>query len=320
MILASAVERIYRSRLFTRYDETGTIFRFSAGDFPGLEHHPYAFRAGRGHILRGWFYHYPDPIPGRLVVFDHGLGGGHRSYMREIEMLCRHGYLVFSYDHSGCMESEGEDTGGFGRSLSDLDACLTALKKEPMVRERAISVMGHSWGGFSTMNIAALHPDVRHVVAMSGFISVDRMLSQIFAGPLKLFRKGIYALEQSANPRHWAFTALDTLKNTSAQVLLIHSGDDPTVKCAEHFEVLEKALPHRENIRFLRLTGKKHNPNYTSDAVAYMESYFAELNKKNRKKQLQTDQAKADFLASWDWKRMTEQDETVWREIFRCLD
>ena len=31
-------------------------------------------------------------------------------------------------------------------------------------------------------------------------------------------------------------------------------------------------------------------------------------------------QIKAAFRSAYDWKRMTEQDDAVWQEIFRTLD
>ena len=110
MIFAKQIEAMYRKNLFARQDNQGEIFYFGPEDFPGLAAHGYSFPAGAGHALKGYFYHYADPIPGRLVVFDHGMGNGHRAYMREIERLCRAGFLVFSYDHTGCMESGGEST------------------------------------------------------------------------------------------------------------------------------------------------------------------------------------------------------------------
>jgi len=320
MIFTKQVEAIYRRRLFARYDETGTIFRFSAEDFSGLHRDPYPFTAAAGHRLQGYFYHYDAPIPGRLIVFDHGLGGGHRSYMKEIEMLARHGYLVFTYDHTGCMESGGASTNGFAQSLNDLDTCLKTLKADSRYRDLSISVMGHSWGGFSTLNITALHPEIRHMVAMSGFISVSQILKQTFGGPLSLFRKHIWQLEASANPSYVNFNAVDSLRKTQAKVLVIHSADDATVKADFHFHVLRQQLEGRENIRFLLLDKKDHNPNYTEDAVAYMNGYFADLRRKTKKKELESDADKAAFVASYDWHRMTAQDEAVWQEIFSHLD
>ena len=43
-------------------------------------------------------------------------------------------------------------------------------------------------------------------------------------------------------------------------------------------------------------------------------------NKLTKKKKLVTDEQKRAFLASFDWNRMTVQDESVWEAIFDCLD
>lgn len=320
MIFAKQIENLYRSQLFNRCDENGTVYYFSAKDFPGLKQEPYALKATAGHRLQGYFYHYGSPVPGRIVVFDHGMGGGHRSYMKEIEMLARHGFLVFAYDHTGCMESEGESTNGFAQSLNDLDACLNALKADPRYREMKISVMGHSWGAFSTQNIAALHPDICHVVAMSGFISVSQMLHQTFGGIMGGFYKHLYQIEEAANPDYVKYCAAESLKNTRAKVLLIHSADDKVVNGKFHFDVLRKELTGRENIRFLEVNGKGHNPNYAEDAVKYKDQFFAVLTKKLKKNELVTEEQKRAFVAGYDWNRMTAQDETVWEVIFEVLD
>ena len=129
MIFEKQVVNMYKGMMHTRCDDTETVFYFSAENFSGLKKEKYSFSSSLGHTLSGYIYSYESPISNRLVVFDHGFGGGHRSYMKEIEMLCRQGYKVFSYDHTGCMESQGENTNGFAQSLHDLDDCLTALKR-----------------------------------------------------------------------------------------------------------------------------------------------------------------------------------------------
>ena len=185
MLFEKQMIRMYRNNLFIRNDNRDGIFYFQETDFPGLTARPYTFPAGAGHDLKGYFYSYPNPNPDRLVVFDHGMGNGHRAYMREIETLCRAGFLVYSYDHTGCMASGGKHIGGFAQSLADLDDCIKQLKRDPNLAGRSLSVVGHSWGGFSTMNIGAIHPEVKRIVSMSGFVSVRRMLEQTFAGVLK---------------------------------------------------------------------------------------------------------------------------------------
>ena len=160
--------------------------------------------------------------------------------MREIELLARHGYLVYSYDRGGCMESEGETTHGFSASLSDLDACIRALKADENYKGYSISVVGHSWGGFSTMNISAIHNDVQHAVAISGFSSVNNIHKQITGTLFASMRKHLYDVEYKANPDYVDFSAIENLKTTSTKTLIIHSNDDKVVKCSHHFKSSEK--------------------------------------------------------------------------------
>lgn len=320
MIFSKQVEKMYRAQLFTRYDENGTVFYFSSDDFPGLHKTPYEFKSSSGHKLQGYFYSYDEPVSNRLIVFDHGLGGGHRAYMKEIEMLARHGYLVFAYDHTGCMESEGENTNGFSQSLCDLNDCFNALKADENYKNMHFSVVGHSWGAFSCMNIVSLHPDIEHVVAMSGFISVEKMLTGMFSGVMSAFRKTLMQLETRANPEFIKYNSIDSLKNTKANVLLIHSEDDSVVSANLHFNVMRRALVSKKNIRFILVGGKGHNPNYTADAVKYKDAFFADLTQKLKKNELADDESKRKFVASYDWNAMTAQDDTVWQEVFDTLD
>ena len=320
MLFEKQIIGMYKGMAYTRCDDTGSAFYFSAGDFPGLNCEAYAFTASAGHVLQGYIYNYADPIPGRLVVFDHGFGGGHRSYMKEIEKLCGHGFTVFAYDHTGCMESGGDSPNGMSQSLRDLNDCIATIKADERFAGLDISVVGHSWGGFSTLNIAALHPEISHIVAISGFVSVELLVNSYFGGMLKPYRKPIMALERQANPDFVDFNAVQSLSDSSVKALLIYSDNDKRCHKAVHYDALVAGLKDKKNIRFMLEGRKGHNPNYTADAVNYLEEYLSVLNRKVRKKELETAQQKADFIASFDWNRMTAQDEHVWEEIFRTLD
>ena len=320
MIFEKKIIGIYRSQFLSRCDDTGLAHYFSHADFPGLRQQPFDFKSSLGHDMKGWFYCYDEIIPGRVVVFDHGFGGGHRSYMKEIEMLCRHGYLVYTYDHTGCMESGGENPRGLSQSLRDLNDAINALKSTPGFRDLDISVMGHSWGAFSTMNIAALHPEVTHIVALSGFVSVAEMVGQFFSGILKGYRKPVLKIEQENNPKFVEYNAIETLKGTGVPVLLIYSYNDKLVNREIHHDALKKSLQDKKNIRILLEENKGHNPNYTADAVAYLAEYTVEMTRLLKDKKLNTEAEKAAFRSKWDWNRMTQQDERVWAEIFRTLD
>jgi len=319
MIFEKQVVAMYKGMMYRRCDEDGTAFYFSAEDFPGLRKEAYPFRATAGHTLQGYLYCYENYATDRLVVFDHGFGGGHRSYMKEIERLCRRGYRVFAYDHTGCMESGGDSPNGLAQSLCDLNDCITAIKNDECFQGLDLSVMGHSWGGFSTLNISALHPEISRVVVLSGFVSVEEMVNSFFSGIMKGYRKALMALEREANPRFVDCHAVDSLLKSRAKALLIYSDNDKMCT-RRHYDILRDKLAGRENTKFLLVSGKDHNPNYTKDAVECLGEYARKKNKLLRGNKMLTDAQKAAFVAGCDWERMTAQDETVWDEIFRVLE
>ena len=321
MIFEKQIVNAYKGMMHARCDDNGTAFYFSANDFLGLKCEKYAFLSSSGNRLQGYIYSYENlrNIDGRIVVFDHGFGGGHRAYMKEIERLCAHGYLVFAYDHTGCMESEGASAGGMAQSLCDLNDCICALKSDERFRGLDISVMGHSWGGFSTLNISALHKDISHVVVLSGFVSVKALVGTFFDGIMKGYRKPILELEAKSNPNFVDFDAVESLKDSNANILLVYSDNDQLVK-KSHFDTLAEGLSHKPNVKLVLENNKGHNPNYTEDAVKYLGEYLAKKKKLESKKKLSTENEKKAFLSSFDWERMTKQDDRVWSMVFECLD
>ena len=320
MIFEKVIVGAFKSKMYSRCDDEGVAYYFSAKDFPGLHKVSYPFTSSLGHTLQGYIYSYDDTKTNRLVVFDHGFGAGHESYMKEIEMLCRHGYRVLAYDHTGCMESGGEGCRGMAQSLHDLDDCITEVKKDPQFSGIDISVMGHSWGGFSTLNITALHPDISHVVVLSGFVSVEKLVGTFFGGILKGYRSAVMRLERETNPDYARFDATKTLSDYNGKALLIYSDNDHLVNKNVHFNALCAGLHEKENIKLVLEVGKGHNPNYTENAVKLLGEYLGKLEKLKKKGKLKTDGEKAIFLSSFDFNAMTEQDERVWADIFECLD
>lgn len=312
MLFYNAVKNFYNKLIFKRCDDVGVARYFSAKDFEGLQTEPFSFKGNNGQLLKGSFYYYDNYCENRIIIFDHGMGGGHLSYMKEIEKLASNGFKVFSYDHTGCMESEGESCVGFSQSLSDLDCCLKALKSDDRYKDKTFAVMGHSWGGFSTLNISAFHPDLSHIVVLSGFVSVDIISSRF--GSLK---KYVVKIEKESNPVYSSCNAVDALNSTDAKVLLIYSDNDKLVSKESNFDYLVSSLKERGNTSFILEKNKDHNPNYTEDAVKYLAEYLSALNSK--KKKLKTPEQKKEFVSGFDWNRMTAQDEKVWNIIFDHL-
>ncbi len=324
MIFEKTILKLYRAALARRYDDTGMAHYFSSTDFPGLEAEDFSFLSSRKDRLSGAFYRYGEQalalrgISARkgLVVFEHGFGGGHRSYMKEVELLASRGYTVFAYDHTGCMRSEGVGTHGLSQSLRDLDDCLIALMEKQ--GEAPFCVIGHSWGGFSAMNIGALHPELKKLVVISGYRSVKAMVEQRFSGLLlRLYRRAILAYERGENGQYADFDGLSSLRAFPGRALLLYSDNDPIIGKEFHFDPLVSELGNTEAVSFLLAEGKGHNPNYTHEAVSLLAAYSHEV----RRADLAMNEAeKAAFRARFDFDRMSAQDPMVWERIFSFLE
>ena len=315
-------QNVYKKELVHRYEGEDYLKYFSAADFPGLSDEPFRFMSGPN-SLSAHRYAYKGERDA-LVVFFHGLGAGHRSYMREIDVLCRRGYTVIAYDNTGCVESEGKDIGGFTQSLADAYAALTHLKNTgELAKYGRFFVMGHSWGGYAAANLPAYFEGIEKAVAISGFLSVEAMLRRQVEDatpkPLqKTFLKCFFEMEQTNAPRFFAADALKTVPGSKTQFLFAHSADDPVVLFEEHTGALQKLAP--KNARFLVCTGKKHNPNYSADAVTYMNGIFGGFQTAQKEGKVKTPEEKRAFFADADWLRMTEQDQAFWDSVFDFLE
>ena len=321
MIFENKVLGIYKKKLIRRLDGDGSVFYFGKEDFPGLCADDVSFLGDKGQRLYGHFYFRGDKRYDRLMILDHGMGCGHASYLKEIDVITRRGYTVFTYDHTGTLDSEGKDIGGFSQSLSDLDRAVAFVRSLDEYKDASISVIGHSWGGFSAMNIAALYPDITHVVAISGFISPRAIQHQALSGILVIYRPTLYKLERDALPDYYLYDGRESMKKAkNTKTLFIHSRDDKTCSFKAHFEELRRALEGEERIEFLAVDNKNHHPQYTEEAVKYKAEFNRELRRRIKNGTLNTDEEKAEFVNSYDFHKMAEQDETFWNAVFEFLE
>lgn len=319
-MLKDKIVQAYKQNLFNRCDDNGAIYYFSDKDFENIKKKEYNFLSSKGYNLKGNLYFYDNYKTNILVIFEHGMGGGHLSYFKEIELLARHGYLVLGYDHSGCMESGGENTSGFAQSLCDLNDCINSLKKHDEFKNYDYYVIGHSWGAFSTMNIPYFHNDIKKIVALSGFVSVENILKQTFSGLLKCAYNDILNIEKQSNPNFVNANACESLKNYNGKALLIYSKDDRVVNYKYHYNYLYNNLKLKNNIKLLLVNNKNHNPNYTEEAVKYKDKFFKIYTKTLKQGKLNTLIQKEQFKQSFDWNKMTNQDQNIWNQIFEVFD
>ena len=319
MLFEKAVINKYKKRILARRDADGTQRYLSPSDLPGLGWDDIDFTGDRGQRLYGHIYYRGAKRSDTLLVFDHGMGCGHVAYMKEIDLLTERGFTVATYDQTGTRSSEGEDIGCMAQSLADLECFIGALKNTELGNTE-IAVIGHSWGGFSAMNIPALCPEVKKVVAISGFVSTHQVLEDALTGFLKLYRRAILKAEDAVIPRLNGISSVESLKNSGASALIIHSRDDSTVRFETSYTVLKEALEAGGRVEFLAENKKLHHPTYTREAVRYRDEFSKERKRLKKRGLLNTPEQKAAFVASYDFDRMTEQDSLVWDRIVEFLN
>jgi pimeloyl-ACP methyl ester carboxylesterase len=252
----------------------------------------------------------------KLVIFCHGLGAGHTSYMTEIEYLCKNNFLVLSYDNLGCMESDGNNISSYGESLIDLNNCIEEVLKIDSLKNLDIYVIGHSWGGYAAGNIANLKDCVKKVVVISSFTSLKSLFKQNLKGCLKLFLPYIMHLEHKKNP-YYKLSSIDAYNNKDIRALLIHSKDDLSVSFNNIIEIKKKAK--KNNIGYIIVDNKNHNPNYDLEAVKYLNTTFSKFRDKIKDGSIKSEIDQKEFFETCDFKKMTKQDPQIMDQIVDFL-
>ena len=308
-------ESIYRKNFVHRYDDAGYLHYFSAKDFPGLRDEHCGFYSGENR-LSAHLYSREDSREEILVVFCHGIGGGHRSYLQEIHQLTLRGFPVFAYDNTGCFDSEGESIRCACQSLADLDSALKYLKREGIFRRyRKVSVVGHSWGGYAAGCIPLYHTDIDSVIDISGLYSVRQLLEDNVGGvkdPVRrIILRRLCAFEQQAAPIYYDASVLKAVDAGGARFLLTQSTDDPSVNFEHAVGRVQAETRNREAV-FWIFHDRLHNPNYTPDAASYLAQTFGAFNAAVKAGKCGTLEEKQRFFADVDWVRMTRQDEAFW--------
>ena len=162
---------------FTSYEAK----MLKTSDFEGLKRNQYQFTSNKNQKLTDYLYSSEKSPAGNsdtsakgIIVFAHGFGGGgHNSYMDCINFFAERGYLVFAYDANGNDESEGlgrkNAVGGLPQGVIDLNYAISFVEESGNFPSLPIYLWGHSWGGYSVVNVLNYHPEVKAVAEIAGF-------------------------------------------------------------------------------------------------------------------------------------------------------
>lgn len=300
------ISHIYKKQFVCRYDKEVGVPYYSHLDFKGLHQEAYSFINSKGVDIHYFYYYYDNYQKDKVVMFCHGIGPGHTAYLAEIEALARRGFKVLTFDATGCDRSGGKYLGSLVNPTGDAIDLLNYLNlKEEVV------LVGHSMGGLTTLNVINLRKEITKAVVLSGFLSAGTEISVILKN--KFIFSRIMAYERKINPQYIDIDNIEYLKNTTDDIFFIQSSDDAMVPYETALKVVEGIdNPH---IKTLRVENRKHNPNYTDEAVKYMNDVFYKYNCLIKDKKIKTDQDKIDYFKDVSLPDLVRQDEGMWDEI-----
>lgn len=308
MIIASlCFLKVLRSLCAKRYDGSASLPYYRASDF-SLSEKRFSFYSGK-RLLSGSEYFYSDAIPKALIVFFHGLGDGRGSYIKEISLLAKEGYLVYAYDNTGCMESEGRTINSFDHSFKDQKAFFSFLDKDEDAKGLKRYVVGHSWGGFNALISSKSDYSIEKIVSLAGYTSIPTFFGTFLPRFGKVFWPSIWLASRYLEPRYGAKNAISLLKKSDAEVLYIQGEDDHIVPLKAGFIALRKAFYGNPRFHFVLVKGIGHSVYRSPESEAYVHSLL---------KDGITDLNKNEGLLM-DIEKATKENEEVWKAILDFL-
>ena len=291
-----------------RQDNHPELKYFTALDFPGLEEDPVEFYSKHKIKLRGSFYYYDrGQKHQQMIVFPHGIGAGHHAYMHLIEAFCQKGFLVFSYDNTGCTLSEGKGIVGIPQAIIDLKYALKYLESTTY-NQYPITVIGHSWGGYAAIRSGLFSNKIKRIVAIAPLNNPSQLL-----GTFSPIFKVLSPFVTLFHFLKFGFIGISTteqiLKKTKIFTLVISGDRDESVPIKTNFDRYKVASTKNNNVQVYLAKGHRHNPYLSFEAEAYV---LDEILLKTKQLKNETDIAKKhDFFAHINYNLVGKHDDTI---------
>ena len=305
------ITNIYKKNFLIRYDKDEAIPYFDHTDFPGLVCEPGTFNNTDNVQISYFIYYYPDYKKDKLIIFCPGMGPGHTAYLAEIETLCKAGYRVLTIDYTGCGSSGGEKMDSINAPTRDVIELLDLIKPA-----EELMLVGHSLGGYTALNVINIREDIKKAVVISGFISIsDEMIGFV---KFRLLANRIKRYEKKLSPKFGNIDNVKYIAKTTDKLLWIHSTDDPMVNYKYNAGKVEKA--GNPNVNLITVNNKRHNPQYSYEALRTMNAWIGGYNKLVSEKQLNTLEERKSYFADKPIAQMTEQDPDIFNKIIRFIE
>lgn len=296
------IVKAYKDNFIQRFDKDLAIPYYSYQDFPNLKCVEQQFNNSKGIEISYFVYSYDNYNKDKIIIFCPGIGPGHTAYLSEIDYLCQAGYKVVTLDYTGCGASKGDNLMSTNQPTRDVIELINLLNlKEEIV------IVGHSLGAYTALNVINLVPSIHKAVIISGFVDISSEMMGFMK--LRLLSNFVKRYEKKIDPVYGKINNWKYLKKTTDDLLFIHSTDDPMVNYKYNTgKVIKIKNPH---LTVKTVENKKHNPNYSLEALNFMNQsmggYFQLINEGK----LTTLEERKQYFEDKPISKMTEQDDQI---------
>ncbi|MGN0616012.1 alpha/beta hydrolase family protein [Ruminococcus flavefaciens] len=179
-----------------------------------------------------------------LIVFAHGIGGGHEYYLKLLTKLVDDGWRIFAYDATGSGNSAGEGSKGLAQSVIDLDLALDFAESDPELGKMDTYVLGHSWGGYAAAAVLNFDHDIKGCITMSGYNTPYEQLASscdsMYGKAGILLHPFVWTYNKMKFGKDSSWSAVDGINKADIPVLVIHGNEDETIGYEEAAVIAHK--------------------------------------------------------------------------------
>ncbi|MCH5171753.1 MAG: alpha/beta fold hydrolase [Erysipelotrichales bacterium] len=312
------IPNLIRKFGFGRYDDDNTLHYFSHNDFEGMKQEEFTFKSN-GLNLQGYLYQIENIKNKGIIVFAHGLGAGHIQYITEIHHFVKLGYLVYTFDAQGCLNSEGKGIEYISNYPKNLDDFLTYLE-ETKLNGGKYSLVGHSLGAYGVNLMPQFHNNIKRIVSLSGFDSTEKFMNDMLSSTKGLGNviTKLFCNQEKKRNKMYYLSSSEVLSKQKPNILLVSGTLDPLVKPESNFEHFKKVSKDNENAHFMLVEGRAHRPLLTLKASDYDTKMNIDLNNLKKKKVSKSELKQ--YYDSLDYNILVELDLKVMKVIDDFLD
>lgn len=300
-----ALKKVYGRR----FDGAPTLPYARARDF-NIEEERFTFSSEKGWILSGSRYYKKGLKPKALVVFFHGLGDGRASYVRSICLLAKAGYLVYAYDNTGCMESEGNKIYSLEHTVIDQEYFFKWLENDPKAQGLRRYSVGHSWGGYGAAISSKKEYKIEKVIDIAGFNDPIDVISSKLPKNLGLLKPILKVVSKSFCRKYACLKASDIMNESKAEFLYVQGEKDTDVTLSQGYESLKKNLNKNVKIEHLIKPNRGHSVYKDKSSEEYVQKVLKEgILSTQVTKNVEMNLTKA-----------TNEDKEIWQKIYAFLE